>query len=309
MTTTALDSSFVFYQSFFNMIGKIPDGETRLAAYDMICAYALNGMEPQSDNWLLELVFCAVKPLIDKNRKRRENGKKGGRKPQAEAVQEKSAAEMQTEAMTGEGEAAPQAMEIQTEQQVSALKPEQQTVQHRERQVTEAPQAATQPMEQERAIVQSQDEPVLRCEERPYSALQGETSAVQEPESAQIKGEPILHFGKTPYPVLPEELAKIRQFAQEVFKIYWDGRKPNDADVEKVMEYTVIRQEIDEDRAVAVLDEGKADLLWYAFEKASAAQKLSWRYIEGMYRNFLRRDITTGAEAYQYDLLRGTAVS
>ena len=309
MTTTALESSFVFYQSFFNMIGKIPDGETRLAAYDMICAYALNGMEPQSDNWLLELVFCAVKPLIDKNRKRRENGKKGGRKPQAEAVQEKSAAEMQTEAMTGEGEAAPQAMGTQTEQQVSALKPEQQTVQHRERQVTEASQAATQPVEQERAIVQSQDEPVLRCEERPYSALQGETSAVQEPGSAQIKGEPILYFGKTPYPVLPGELAKIQQFAQELFKIYWDGRNPNDADVEKVMEYTVIRQEIDEDRAVAVLDEGKADLLWYAFEKASAAQKLSWRYIEGMYRNFLRRDITTGAEAYQYDLLRSLSVS
>ena len=303
MTSTALESSFVFYQSFFNMIGKIPDGETRLAAYDMICAYALNGMEPQSDNWLLELVFCAVKPLIDKNRKRRENGKKGGRKPQAEAVQEKSAAEVQTEEMTGEGEAAPQAMGTQTEQQ---------TVQHRERQATEAqiaPQAATQPVVQERAIVQSQDEPVLCREERPYSALQGETSAVQEPGSAQIKGEPILHFGKTPYPVLPGELAKIQQFAQELFKIYWDGRNPNDADVEKVMEYTVIRQEIDEDRAVAVLDEGKADLLWYAFEKASAAQKLSWRYIEGMYRNFLRRDITTGVEAYQYDLLRGTAVS
>ena len=27
------------------------------------------------------MVFCSVKPLIDNNRKRRENGKKGGRKP------------------------------------------------------------------------------------------------------------------------------------------------------------------------------------------------------------------------------------
>ena len=81
MMAASLSSSFVFYQSFYDMIAWIPDMETQLAAYGMICAYALNGIEPQTDNWVLNLVFCAVKPLIDNNRKRRENGKKGGRKP------------------------------------------------------------------------------------------------------------------------------------------------------------------------------------------------------------------------------------
>ena len=94
MTTTTLESRFVFYQSFHDMIALIPDSETQLAAYGMICAYALEGTEPETDNWILNLLFYAVKPLLDSNRKRRENGKKGGRKP--------AATEMQTEAATAE---------------------------------------------------------------------------------------------------------------------------------------------------------------------------------------------------------------
>lgn len=73
--------------------------------------------------------------------------------------------------------------------------------------------------------------------------------------------------------------------------------------MEKIMEYVVVRREIN-GTVFALLDEGRADLLRYAFEKASAAQKLNWRYLEGMYRRFELRDITTGVEAYQYDLIR-----
>ena len=123
------------------------------------------------------------------------------------------------------------------------------------------------------------------------------------------EGEPILRYGENKYPITQRELNKVQSFAQELYQTYGGGRRPNEADMERVMEYTVARREIDGDRAVAVLDEGRADLLWYAFEKASAAQKLNWRYIDGMYRRFEQRDITTGAEAYQYDLLRGMTVS
>lgn len=73
--------------------------------------------------------------------------------------------------------------------------------------------------------------------------------------------------------------------------------------MEKIMEYVVVRREIN-GTVFALLDEGRADLLRYAFEKASATQKLNWRYLEGMYRRFELRDITTGVEAYQYDLIR-----
>ncbi len=94
MTIATLERSFVFYQSFHDMIALIPDMETQLAAYGMICAYAFSEIEPQTDNWVLKMVFSAAKPLIDSDRKRRENGKKGGRKP--------AATEMQTEAATAE---------------------------------------------------------------------------------------------------------------------------------------------------------------------------------------------------------------
>ena len=42
MTTATLERSFVFYQSFHDMIALIPDMETQLAAYGMICAYAFS---------------------------------------------------------------------------------------------------------------------------------------------------------------------------------------------------------------------------------------------------------------------------
>ena len=135
-------------------------------------------------------------------------------------------------------------------------------------------------------------------------------AAVPVAEQADLwEGEPILRYGENKYPITQRELNKVQSFAQELYQTYGGGRRPNEADMERVMEYTVARREIDGDRAVAVLDEGRADLLWYAFEKASAAKKLNWRYIDGMYRRFEQRDITTGAEAYQYDLLRGMTVS
>ena len=354
MMAASLNGSFVFYQSFYDMIALIPDMETQLAAYGVICAYALNGIEPQTDNWLLKMVFCSVKPLIDNNRKRRENGKKGGRKP---------AEEMQTEAVTEERETnlprilvkedetqykkvqeentpgflvqkescqektktALQAIELPTGEQWTAPTVSQITEpQNIETQVTQ------QVMEQQRSVPQEKPQSAQRREQpegqattqqamaspaapqtiTASTAMQTTAIPIVESEQADLwEGEPILRYGENKYPITQRELNKVQRFAQELFQTYGGGRRPNEADMERVMEYTVARREIDGDRAVAVLDEGRADLLWYAFEKASAAQKLNWRYIDGMYRRFEQRDITTGAEAYQYDLLRGMTVS
>ena len=307
MMAASLSSSFVFYQSFYDMIAWIPDMETQLAAYGMICAYALNGIEPQTDNWVLNLVFCAVKPLIDNNRKRRENGKKGGRKP-AVADMEMTAA-MITEAplqqpgerKTVEAQAEPQAAQVQAAPAVVVS------------QTTEpetAPQGALQTMVQQTEAQSTQWTAQPEGQAMVSSTEQQAVVQQRADEQADLwEGEPILRYGENKYPITQRELTKVQRFARELFQTYGGGRRPNEADMERVMEYTVARREIDGDRAVAVLDEGRADLLWYAFEKASAAQKLNWRYIDGMYRRFEQRDITTGAEAYQYDLLRGMTVS
>lgn len=303
MTTASLSSSFVFYQSFYDMIAWIPDMETQLAAYGMICAYALNGIEPQTDNWVLNLVFCAVKPLIDNNRKRRENGKKGGRKPAVADIEMTAAMITETplqqpgERETVEPQAEPQTAQVQAAPAVV---------------VSQTIEPETAPREELQTMVQQTELQSTRWTAQPEGQAieQQAAAAVPVAEQADLwEGEPILRYGENKYPITQRELNKVQSFAQELFQTYGGGRRPNEADMERVMEYTVTRREIDGDRAVAVLDEGRADLLWYAFEKASAAKKLNWRYIDGMYRRFEQRDITTGAEAYQYDLLRGMTVS
>ena len=99
------------------------------------------------------------------------------------------------------------------------------------------------------------------------------------------------------------ELKKIQNFARKLFKKHDFGHILNEFDIDKIMKYTVARREIN-GVAVGILDRDKAGLLEYAVEQAEAAEKLNWRYIEGMYRNFLLRDIKTADEAYQYDLSR-----
>lgn len=281
MTTATLERSFVFYQSFHDMIALIPDMETQLAAYGMICAYAFSEIEPQTDNWVLKMVFSAAKPLIDSNRKRRENGKKGGRKP--------AATEMQTETATAEQV---------TEEQKTDIP---------EFFVNETEKQENTPIE----LVQEEHCQKETATESPTIAPQAEpqTAVVQqEPVQTQnIAQEDILLCGENKYPVTQMELKKIQNFARKLFKKHNFGRILNEFDIDKIMKYTVARREIN-GVAVGVLDREKADLLEYAVEQAEAAEKLNWRYIEGIYRNFLLRDIKTSAEAYQYDLSRDIPV-
>ena len=292
MTTATLERSFVFYQSFHDMITLIPDSETQLAAYGMICAYALEGTEPETDNWILNLLFYAVKPLIDSNRKRRENGKKGGRKP--------AATEMQTETVT----------EVQADTTT--------TEQVTEEQKTDIPGLLVYEIDKRENMVCKEDIPKILVKEEYCQEETATESPVIAPQTAQpavIQQEPepeqtphmaqndILLYGENKYPVTQMELKKIQNFARKLFKKHNFGRILNEFDIDKIMKYTVARREIN-GVAVGVLDREKTDLLEYAVEQAEAAEKLNWRYIEGIYRNFLLRDIKTADEAYQYDLSR-----
>lgn len=77
--------SFVFYRSFYECIKELP----QKSAYPLLmalCEYALNGKE--SDLKGLEAgIFAMMKPQIDANNKRYENGKKGGRPPRPKESQ------------------------------------------------------------------------------------------------------------------------------------------------------------------------------------------------------------------------------
>lgn len=68
--------SFVFYRSFYEAIRRQPK-KVQADIYNAIAEYALNGNEPQDDKSFS--MFYLIKPQIDANNQRYENGKNGGR--------------------------------------------------------------------------------------------------------------------------------------------------------------------------------------------------------------------------------------
>ena len=69
--------SFVFYRSFADAINDLDDKD-RLAAYDAIVRYALDG-EDKLQKGAAKAILTMARPMIDINNARYENGRKGGR--------------------------------------------------------------------------------------------------------------------------------------------------------------------------------------------------------------------------------------
>lgn len=75
--------SYIFYGSFYEAIKEmLPDD--RLRIYDAINEYALNGAMPELTG-VCRAIMSLIKPQLDANRKRYENGLKGGRPRRIEA--------------------------------------------------------------------------------------------------------------------------------------------------------------------------------------------------------------------------------
>ncbi len=69
--------SFVFYRSFYEAAQCLPN-EERLALYDALCEYGINGTDSQPSG-IVAAVFAVARPVIDANSQRRERGAHGGR--------------------------------------------------------------------------------------------------------------------------------------------------------------------------------------------------------------------------------------
>lgn len=94
-------TQFTFYESFFKAASRIKKKADRADAYDVICAYALYGTEPDLDKLpdSVAVVFEMCKPNLTASRRKAENGKKGGERKQAETKRKQSASKSkQTEA-------------------------------------------------------------------------------------------------------------------------------------------------------------------------------------------------------------------
>ena len=69
-------NSFVFYRGWKEALDELSNGE-KLAIYEAICNYALDGKIPDFTG-LLNALFKSFVPQIDINTKRWDNGRKGG---------------------------------------------------------------------------------------------------------------------------------------------------------------------------------------------------------------------------------------
>ena len=69
--------SFVYYRSFWDAIQARPENE-RLALYDAILLYAFEGKQSELQG-VESAIFTLIKPQIDANHRKWENGFKGGR--------------------------------------------------------------------------------------------------------------------------------------------------------------------------------------------------------------------------------------
>ena len=69
--------SFIFYRSFYDSIKKLKKND-QLTIYSHICKYAL-GEKVEELEGVPSAIFDLIKPQIDANLTRYENGKKGGR--------------------------------------------------------------------------------------------------------------------------------------------------------------------------------------------------------------------------------------
>jgi hypothetical protein len=69
--------SFVFYDSFYQAMSYLNDKE-KIQYIEAICNYSLFNITIEMD-LKIEAMFALIKPQIDANIKKRENGKKGGR--------------------------------------------------------------------------------------------------------------------------------------------------------------------------------------------------------------------------------------
>lgn len=80
--------SFIFYRSFFEAIKEIPE-ESQLKVYKAISSYALNQEEIELDG-VSKAIFSLIKPQLDANYKKYENGKQKKSKKEANDKQEES---------------------------------------------------------------------------------------------------------------------------------------------------------------------------------------------------------------------------
>ncbi len=97
----------------------------------------------------------------------------------------------------------------------------------------------------------------------------------------------IVPYGKDGFPTTADEIAQFEALADALYAKY-KQKPPNKADKDKVFAYVYTRITLPSGESIAAFDQQKAALLEYAFEQAAAADKVNWRYIDGIYNTWVK---------------------
>lgn len=74
-------NGFVFYRSFYEAISKVSSKETKAEIFEAICELGLNDNVVDLDDSIGQIIMDLIKPQLQANNKKYEDGKKGGRPP------------------------------------------------------------------------------------------------------------------------------------------------------------------------------------------------------------------------------------
>ena len=74
-------NGFVFYRSFYEAISKVSSKDTKAEIFEAICELGLNDNVVELDDSIGQIIMDLIKPQLQANNKKYEDGKKGGRPP------------------------------------------------------------------------------------------------------------------------------------------------------------------------------------------------------------------------------------
>lgn len=98
--------------------------------------------------------------------------------------------------------------------------------------------------------------------------------------------------------------SEIKSVAQELFRLFRPGDQVTRRDEIEVFSKIIDRKGSGPEGTVLSVSEEKKALLVYAFEQASLAGAVNWRYINGIYEKLRMRGIQSVDKAVDYDLDR-----
>lgn len=94
-------NSITFYRSFHEAIKLLPK-DVQAEVYSAIMEYGFNGVEPEDLRPVARSLFTLIKPLMDANNARYENGRKGGARARTERTATKNGADLELDGSEAE---------------------------------------------------------------------------------------------------------------------------------------------------------------------------------------------------------------